>query len=302
MIYLSYVFICFVLDAAGWSPREVMQRRTFVFKDLAAEHDVQIFYRSASILPYAVVPSTTSAGGRQSSPHPAATEHAPACHGERMDEGQEERPAVLDLELEEQEESKKREREREQEAMAAEEKPALVDATGATDQVEQVERPTHQSSDDHRVLFLLGGEVRLKNKRRGFGLATIDETDLRWSDFGGKREPADRDPVDTALREFDEETAGIFEGIPPATADAMLLSAWLGLTSVVVSHRRPPGPHPRSNEIRSVAQDVERNGLLGAVPRGGALPAPRVHRLLPAFRRTHRRADAGDPCQAAAGT
>ena len=218
-----------------------MQRRTFVFKDLAAEHDVQIFYRSASILPYAVVPSTTSAGGRQSSPHPAATEHAPACHdergasGERMDEGQEERPAVLDLELEEQEESKKLEREREREAMAAEEKPDLVNATGATDQEEQVEqveqeeRPTHQSSDDHRVLFLLGGEVRLKNKRRGFGLATIDETDLRWSDFGGKREPTDRDPVDTALREFDEETAGIFEGIPPATADAMLLSAWLGL-------------------------------------------------------------------------
>jgi hypothetical protein len=46
----------------------------------------------------------------------------------------------------------------------------------------------------------------------GFGL---DSTSADLTDFGGKRDPDDRDIIDTAIREFDEETLSVFGQVTP---------------------------------------------------------------------------------------
>lgn len=61
------------------------------------------------------------------------------------------------------------------------------------------------ADDFGRVHVLLGREDRSSKNRREGGL------DIGWMHFGGKREPHEHHPADTALRELNEETAGIFE-------------------------------------------------------------------------------------------
>lgn len=84
------------------------------------------------------------------------------------------------------------------------------------------------------VVFLLGAEVRPNGKpikRAEPKTLQIQESDIYWSDFGGKREPDDRDPIDTALREFDEETSHIFAGKCLQFSSTLVASTFLRIYS-----------------------------------------------------------------------